>query len=94
MYNATTRPETVTNTVFEELKKVKYWHIKKYHGEKGYGKMCEKLRVKAATENKVTYSDLSEYTSAEGNKWYMSTGEKSSKVVSSNFWWDSAIMRP
>lgn len=76
MYNATTRPETVTSTVFEELKKVKYWHIKKYHGEKGYDKMCEKLRVKAATENKVTYSDLSEYTSAEGNKWYMSTGEK------------------
>lgn len=76
MYNSTTRPEIVTNTIFDEYKRAKYWHAKQYHGPKGYKRMCDELRLRAVDEQKTVYSNLTNYRSAEGNNWFISTAEK------------------
>lgn len=76
MYNSTTRPEIVTNTIFDEYRRAKYWHAKQYHGPKGYKRMCDELRLRAVDEQKTVYSNLTNYRSAEGNNWFISTAEK------------------
>ena len=52
-----------------EYQKAVFWLQKKYHGQKGYERMCYELMQKCLWTRQDQKSDYIEYLSPTGNRW-------------------------
>lgn len=69
MINFSTPHEQIVRELFDEEQKAFFWLRKKYHGEKGYESMRDRLLAKCQQMHQTQISDVVEYISSKGNRW-------------------------
>ena len=91
MINFSTPTNDIIRELHEEESKAVFWLKKKYHGEKGYEQMCERLREKCEYTLKDQRSDVVEYISPKGNRWMVFTNCRYHKSINMGYCTDIAF---
>lgn len=71
MYNVNLSPDRITDTIFGDYKKAKYWHTKMNNGKVGLEKIRANFMAKSLVNKNEMYSGATEYTTVNGDKWYV-----------------------
>jgi len=69
MISISTPHKQIVSELTEEEQKAFFWLRKKYHGDKGYEAMRDKLLFQCRQSKKTQISDIVEYISPKGNRW-------------------------